>query len=104
MHSFSGGWELAREFLRLGLLIGIGGPVTFKNARRPVEVAKTIDLCNLVLETDCPYLSPEPFRGRRNEPARVRIVAEKIALERKISVAELAAHTTENARNLFFGD
>ena len=71
VHCFSGSWETAREVLRLGMYIGLGGVVTFKNARHPVEVARNIPLDRLLLETDCPYMAPVPFRGKRNDSSLI---------------------------------
>ncbi len=79
MHCFSGSYETAKRFLDLGLMISLAGPVTFKNARVQHDVAKRVPLERLMCETDSPYMSPEPFRGKRNEPARVVFVAEMIA-------------------------
>lgn len=101
LHSFSGDREMARQALDLGFYLGFSGPVTFNNGRRAQDMARYVPLDRLLLETDCPYLTPEPFRGRRNEPAYVRFVAEKIAELRGISLEELAAQTTENAKRLF---
>ena len=89
------------EFIDLGFFISIAGPVTFKNAKRPVEVASRIPLDRLLVETDCPYLAPVPVRGRRNEPAYVRYTAEKIAELRGMTLEELAEATTKNAARLF---
>ena len=101
LHCFSGSWEMAQECLKLGFYISLAGPVTYHNARRPQEIACRVPLDRLLLETDAPYLTPEPLRGRRNEPANVRLVAEKIAALRGISLEELAAATTANARRVF---
>lgn len=101
MHSYSGSVEMAREFLKLGLHLSISGVVTFKNAKNVVEVAKEVQLDKLLIETDAPYLTPEPFRGKRNEPAYVKFVAEKIAEVRKLSFDEIAKITTVNAEKLF---
>ncbi|NLT95144.1 MAG: TatD family hydrolase [Clostridia bacterium] len=100
-HAFSGSWETAREVLNLGFYISVGGPVTFKNARKIVEVVEKTPLSSLLIETDCPYLTPHPYRGQRNEPAYVRFVAEKIAEIKKISYEEVAAVTKENGMRLF---
>ena len=97
LHCFSGSWEMAQQCIALGFHIALGGPVTFSNAHKLLDIARLVPLERLLLETDCPYLSPQPFRGKRNEPARVRIVAEKIAELRGITLAELAAATTKNA-------
>ena len=101
MHCYSGSVELAKEYLKLGFYISLGGPVTFKNARVPKEVAKEVALDRLLIETDCPYLSPEPYRGKRNEPMFVSYVAEEIAKIKGISIEEVAEVTTKNAKKLF---
>jgi TatD DNase family protein len=101
MHAFPSSPEMAQRFIELGLHISLGGPVTFKNAKTPKEVAKKVDFNKLLIETDCPYLSPHPFRGKRNEPARVRLVAEEIASLRNVSFEEVARQTTSNAFALF---
>jgi len=101
MHCFSGGPELALAFAELGFMISLAGPLTFLNARKPPEVARAVPLDYLVIETDAPWLSPHPFRGKRNEPARVRLVAEKLAAIKGLSFEEVAATTTANARRLF---
>ena len=82
-------------------LISLGGPVTFKNAKKPKEVAKEIPLEKLLIETDCPYLAPHPYRGKRNEPAYVKLVAEQIAELKEVSLEEVEKITTENAKKLF---
>lgn len=101
MHCYSGSVEMAREYLKLGFYISLGGPVTFKKARVPKEVAKAVPLNRLFIETDCPYLTPEPFRGRRNEPKYVAYTAETIAEIKGISIEELAEVTSRNVRELF---
>ena len=101
LHAFSGDLALAEEASNLGFCIALGGPVTFTNARRPVEVARQLPLDRLLVETDCPYLTPEPFRGRRNEPAYVRYVAERLAQIRAQPVEVVAKATTQNALTLF---
>lgn len=101
MHCFSGSVETARECMNMNFLISLGGPVTFKNAVTPKEVAKEIPLDKLLVETDCPYLAPHPFRGKRNEPSYVKLVAEAIADLRGIPFEEVATRTTENAKRLF---
>ena len=101
VHCFSGSAELAQETVKLGMYIGLGGVVTFKNARHSVEVAKTIPLDRLLTETDAPYMAPVPMRGKRNEPAFVRYVAEKAAALRGLTLAEVAAATTRNAETLY---
>jgi TatD DNase family protein len=92
---------MAREAIKMGFYISFAGPVTYKNARRLLEVARQVPLNRLLLETDCPYLTPEPHRGRRNEPLYVALVAEKIAELRGMDLEELAAATLSNARTLF---
>lgn len=101
MHCFSGSPEVAKECVDMNFYISLGGPVTFKNARKPKEVAKEIPLEKLLVETDCPYLAPHPNRGKRNEPAYVRLVAEQIAELKEISIEEVEAATTRNAKKLF---
>ncbi|NGX76854.1 TatD family hydrolase [Staphylococcus sciuri] len=101
MHSFSGSNEIADEILKMKFYISLGGPVTFKNAKQPKEVAQHVPLDRLLVETDAPYLSPHPYRGKRNEPARVKLVAEQIAELRGISYEEVCKATTENAERLF---
>lgn len=101
MHSFSSSPEMCDEVLKLNFIISLGGPVTFKNAKQPKEVAVHVPLDKLIVETDAPYLTPHPYRGKRNEPAYVRLVAEQIAELRGITYEELAAATTANAERLF---
>lgn len=101
LHCFSGSVEVAIEYIKLGFYISIGGPVTFKNARVVREVAQAVPLDKLLIETDCPYLTPEPYRGKRNEPKLVSYVAEKIAEIKNISVQELAKTTSKNTKALF---
>ncbi len=101
VHCFSGSVELARELLKLGWYLGVDGPITYKNAKKGIEVVREIPLDRLLLETDSPYLTPHPYRGRRNEPGLVRLVAEKVAELREISLPELAVQTTKNARDIY---
>lgn len=101
MHCFSGSSETAKECIDMNFYISLGGPVTFKNAKKPKEVAAEIPLEKLLIETDCPYLAPHPFRGKRNEPSYVKLVCEQIAEIKNIPVEEVAAITTENAKKLF---
>lgn len=101
MHCYSADLETAMACMDMNFFISFGGPVTFKNATLPKEVAKEIPLDRLLIETDCPYLSPHPYRGKRNEPARVKLIAEKIAELKEMSLEEIAAITTENAKRLF---
>lgn len=101
MHCFSGSPEFAMECVKEGFYIALGGVVTFKNAKKPHEVAKIVPLENLLLETDSPFLTPEPYRGKVNSPANVRFVAEAIAKLRDISIEEVENQTTLNAQKLF---
>jgi TatD DNase family protein len=101
MHCFSGSSEIAQECVDMNFYISLGGPVTFKNAKKPKEVAQEIPLERLLIETDCPFLAPHPNRGKRNEPAYVKLVAEQIAELKGISVEEVERITTENANKLF---
>jgi TatD DNase family protein len=101
MHCYSGSAEMARELVRLGCYISLAGPVTYRNARRQVEVAGQVPLDRLLVETDSPYLPPSPYRGRRNEPAYVVETARKIAAVRNISFEEIAAATSANAAKIF---
>ena len=100
-HCFSGSVEFARECIREGWYIALGGVVTFKNAVKTKEVAKDIPLEMLMLETDSPYLTPVPFRGKENQPAYVKYVAEEIAKLRGIDVEEVVKITTQNAEKVF---
>jgi len=101
MHTFSGTAAQAERYLALGLYLSFSGVVTFKNAGDVSVVASSAPLDRILIETDCPFLAPMPHRGKRNEPAYVTLVAEKIASLRGISVLELAQHTTQNAAGLF---
>ncbi len=100
-HCFSGSVEMAREVLNLGFYIGIGGPVTFKNARRPAEVVEYTPMDRLLIETDCPYLAPEPFRGRRNWSGYLNYIIDRIADIKGIEYNEVELKTSDNARLLF---
>ncbi len=97
MHCYSGSLEMAKEFIKLGFLIGIGGVITFKNAVKLIDVVSNIDIENISLETDSPYLSPEPKRGKKNIPSNVSFVAEKIAELRDISTLEVIDVTGRTA-------
>lgn len=101
VHCFSGSWEMAQELLKLGLYLGIGGVVTFKNARHAVEVAEKIPLDRLLLETDAPYMAPVPCRGQRNDSSLIAHVAEKIAELRGMTADEILAITRNNTKSLF---
>jgi TatD DNase family protein len=87
--------------MAMNFYISLGGPVTFKNAKKPKEVALEVPLDKLLIETDCPYLAPHPHRGKRNEPAYVKMVAQQVAELKGISLEEVAKATTENAKKLF---
>lgn len=101
LHCFSGSAETAKEYLKLGYCISFAGPVTFKKAPKLREAALLVPRDRLLIETDSPYLAPEPVRGRRNEPANVRFVAEKLAEIRGEDPDELAAYTFENAKRIY---
>ena len=100
-HCFSGSYEMAKELIKRGWYIGFTGVVTFKNARKAVETAANIPLDRILIETDCPYMAPEPFRGRRCDPSLVPYVAKKIADLRDLSPESVAAATAENAKRCF---
>jgi TatD DNase family protein len=99
-HCFPGDWPLAEQVIAMGFCLSFTGVVTFKNARM-AEVAAKAPLDRILLETDCPYMAPVPHRGKRNEPAYVQLIAQKIAELQAVPFAEVAARTTENACNLF---
>lgn len=101
MHCFGGDLRIMEECLKLNFMIGLGGPVTFKNAKLPKEIAAHVPGDRLLIETDCPYLAPHPYRGKRNETGYVRLVAETIAEIRGTTLEELAKTTAENAKRLF---
>ena len=101
IHSFSGSLEMALEFIKLGYSIGIGGVCTFKNAKNIVNVIKNIDLEYILLETDSPYLSPEPFRGKVNSPSNISLIAKKISEIKEVDVLVVEDITTKNANQIF---
>lgn len=101
MHCFSGSVEFARECIKEGWYLALGGVVTFKNAVKMKEVAKDIPLSKLLLETDAPYLTPVPYRGKENQPAYTKFVAEEIAKLREITIEEVDSVTTQNAKEVF---
>ena len=101
MHCFSGDVEIARRCLDLGLLISLAGPVTYPNAKALPAVARFVPADRLVVETDCPFLPPQPYRGKRNEPAYVAITATRVAELRGERLEDLAPHLTGNARRVF---
>ena len=100
-HCYSGSAEMAKWLVQRGWYIGFTGVLTFKNARKAVEVASAIPLDRIVLETDCPYMSPEPFRGKRNDPGKLYRMAEKLAELRGLTVEEVHTITTENGKRLY---
>ena len=100
IHCYPGSLETAKQLVD-SFYLGIGGTLTFKNSKKAVEVVKDIPLDRIVIETDCPYLTPEPFRGKRNEPIYVEYVAKKIAEIKEISVEDVTKVTTENAKKLY---
>lgn len=100
-HCFSGSIEMARELLNKNFYISIGGTVTFKNAKKVIDVVKYIPDDRLLVETDCPYLTPEPYRGKRNESTYVKYVAQKIAEIKGMEFEQIANITTQNAKRIF---
>ncbi len=103
MHCFSGSWESAREVLSLGLYLGFTGVLTFKNAKKPRAVVENMPLDRLLLETDCPYMAPEPHRGERCDSSMIPLIAERAAEIRGMAPEEIAKTTLENARRVFGG-
>lgn len=101
LHCYSSSLEMAREFIKLNVKFGIGGVVTFKNGKKLQEVVENIPLDYLLLETDSPYLTPEPYRGTQNEPCNISLVAKKIAELKNIDVEEVYKKTTQNAINVY---
>ncbi|WP_454964810.1 TatD family hydrolase [Filifactor alocis] len=102
IHCFSQSLEMAKKYVNMGAFIALGGAITFKNAKHLLDVVKFIPMEHLLLETDCPYLTPEPFRGKRNDPSKVRFVAQKIAELKNIDFTEVVDRTNYNAR-MFYG-
>ena len=100
MHSFSGSYETAKKYIDMGFLLGINGTVTFKNSHL-IEVVKKIGLEHIILETDCPYLTPEPLRGQTNNPANISLIAEYIAKNMNISLPEIAKIIDKNMARIF---
>ena len=100
-HCFSGSPEMARELLALGWYLGFDGPVTYKNARKTVEVAEIVPLDRILIETDSPYMSPVPLRGKRNDSRNVYYIAEKLAQIKGMTTEEMARLTMENGKSLF---
>ena len=101
LHCFSGSAEMAREIVGLGMYVAFGGAVTFKNARKPLEAAAAVPLDRLLVETDCPYMTPEPFRGRRCDSAHIAYTAERLAQVKGLEPQELLDRTCENARRVY---
>ena len=101
IHCFSGSAEMACRFVELGYLIGIAGPVTYKNARKLVETVESVPLERILIETDCPYLTPEPHRGQRNDSQNLRYICEKISEIKQITSEKVAEITKENGKTLF---
>jgi TatD DNase family protein len=104
LHAFSGSLEMAHEVIRLGFYLGVGGSVTYKNARRRQELVAALPLERLLLETDAPFMPPHPHRGGRNEPSYVALIADKIGLLQDCTLEQVAGNTSENARCLFDWD
>lgn len=102
IHCYSGGVEMAMDYVEMGYYIGIGGVLTFPNAKKLVEVAKTIPLERILIETDCPYLAPAPNRGKRNDSRNLEYIVNRIAEIRQISPEEVAFATSQNGKDLFF--
>lgn len=100
-HCYSGSVEMAKELIDYNFYISVGGALTFKNAKKLVEVVRWVPMERLLIETDCPYLTPEPHRGKRNDSSYVRFVAEKMAQIKELSFEEVAEITLENAKKLF---
>ena len=101
LHCYSGSIESAREFMKLGFSFSFGGVVTFKNASNVINVVSNLPLEKIMLETDCPYMAPVPFRGKMNEPKFIPYIAEKIAEIKSLSIEEIAEKTTKNAEKMF---
>ena len=102
LHAFSGDVAMAEAAVSLGFYVGIGGPVTFKNARHLPDVVKSVPVNRLLIETDAPFLSPHPYRGKRNEPARVALVAQKISEILRMDIEAFSRQVTQNTIDLFF--
>lgn len=100
-HCYSGSAEMARQLVKMGWYIGFTGVLTFKNARKAVETAQSIPLDRIVLETDCPFMAPEPFRGKRNHPGYLFRMAERLSELRELPVEEIQRITTENGKRLY---
>ena len=101
MHCYSGSAEMAKEYIKLGAYISVAGPITYKNNRKGIEVVKVIGLAHLLVETDSPYLAPEPLRGTKNVPTNVRYTAAKVAEILEIDFSQVAEKTAENAKRFY---
>jgi TatD DNase family protein len=101
IHCYSGSKEMAHDYIDMGFYLGIGGVVTFKNAKILIDVVDSVPIERILLETDCPYLTPEPFRGERNDSAKLKYVADKIARIKNITTEEVVRITNINAKSLF---
>lgn len=101
IHCFSGSLEMAREFIKMGYLIGVGGVVTYKNAKNIINVIENIDLEYILLETDSPYMTPEPYRKYKNDSSYIPVIAKKIADLKNVSVDVVGSVTSDSARRLF---
>lgn len=101
MHCYSGSVQMAKRYIDIGFEISLAGPVTFKNAKVPKDVAVNIGIDHLMIETDCPYLTPHPFRGKLNEPANVVYIAQEIAKLKNMEIEDIARITTFNAKRMF---
>ncbi len=102
IHCYSGSVEMAEEYVKMGFMIGIGGVLTYSNAKKLTEVAKKISLEHILIETDCPYLSPVPYRGKRNDSRNLEFVVKKLSEIKGLSPTEIANATLKNGKNLFF--
>ena len=102
IHCYSGSVEMAEEYVKMGFMIGIGGVLTYSNAKKLTEVAKKISLEHILIETDCPYLSPVPHRGKRNDSRNLEFVVKKLSEIKGLSPTEIANATLKNGKNLFF--
>lgn len=101
IHCFGGSLEMAREFIKLGYFLGVGGVVTYKNAKNIINVLDNISLDSILLETDAPYLSPEPYRGQKNDSSNILVIANKIAEIKGVNIEEVVKITSRNAASLF---
>ncbi len=101
IHCYSGSAEMAREYVKMGYMISFTGAITFKNAKKSAEVIQTVPMEHIMIETDSPYLSPEPYRGKRNDSSKLPFIAAKIAQVKGIALEDVARITEENARRFF---